>query len=248
MAHPKLKPCPSGSTFAFWNHTYALSTQTSSLGSVHTMVPVLGVTEAWGHTHQLPAKTYQPQKAIPKPFPLFPPPPTNALVPLQGNKLAEKSPSAGWGLGQRCGWAWARARRGSQGQGEPPSSLTVAASISSTAMSNVWTSGCPEGSEGEGHPPGTRKSMTALEHMWRFPSRFAALRKGKFWGTEPWLGTLFMLPWSDAHWFRNLLKATCKIKAFLCSLFGPKTVSFSKMLHISAAFANGRNDASLLKH
>lgn len=100
---------------------------------------------------------------------------------------------------------------------------------------------------GKGHPPGTRKSMTALEHMWRFPSRFAALRKGKFWGTEPWLGTLFMLPWSDAHWFRNLLKATCKIKAFLCSLFGPKTVSFSKMLHIPAAFANGRNDASLLK-
>lgn len=183
-----------------------------------------------------------------KPFPLFSPPPTNAHVPLQGAKLAENSPSAGWELGQRHGWVWARVRRGSWGQGEPHLSLAVATSISWNLMSKVWTSGCPEGSEGKGHPPGTRKGMTPQEHMWRFTSRFAALRKGKFWGMEPWLGPLFMLPWSDAQWLRNLLKATCNIKDFLCSLFGPKMVSFFKMLHIPAAFANGGNYASLLKH
>lgn len=127
----------------------------------------------------------------------------------------------------------------SLGQGETPASLAVAACMS-------WTPECPGGSERKGHPPATRKCITPLEQIWRSLSRLAALRKGKF--QEPWWGPLFMLPWSDACRFRNLLKATCKIKALLCSLFGLKMVSFSKMLPIPAAFAKGGNYSSLLKH
>lgn len=111
-----------------------------------------------------------------KPFPLSPPPPADALAPLQGAKLAENSPCAVWGLGQGHGWAWARARRGSWGQGGPPSSLAVAAGISSAVMlTKAWTSECPEGLEREGRPSGMKR-MVPLAHMWRFTSRFAALR------------------------------------------------------------------------
>lgn len=59
-----------------------------------------------------------------------------------------------------------------------------------------------------------------------------------------------MLPRPAARWFRNLLKAASKIKAFLCSLFGPKIVSFYKILHIpvAVAVADRQNYSSPLKH